>query len=141
LQDAPAEIGHPMVSTVHQMLEGLKWGAEDVADFLGRYLTEPKVHILFDAPGEISFTQFKKQMIQFGIQLSLKSQMLFTKKGIYLNGECVEAEKGSIFYLQLLANARRIENEICREIVDQHAELSNLFYHWYGDGYLIFSDE
>jgi len=141
LQDAPAEIGHSMVSTVYQMLEGLKWGAEDVADFLGRYLTEPKVHILFDAPDEISFNQFKKQMIQFGIQLSLKSQMLFTKKGIYLNGECVEAEKGAILYLQLLANARLIENEICREIVDQHAELSNLFYQWYGDGYLIFSDE
>jgi 50S ribosomal protein L16 3-hydroxylase len=123
------------------MLEGLKWDDEDVADFLGRYLTEPKVHILFDAPAEISFAQFKKQMTQSGIQLSLKSQMLLTKKGIYLNGESVEVEKSDNLYLQLLANARSIENDLCRKIVDQHAELSNLFYEWYGSGYLNFSDE
>ena len=141
LQDAPAEIGHPMISSVHQMLEGLKWDDEDVADFLGRYLTEPKVHILFDAPAQMSFVQFKKQMTQSGIQLSLKSQMLFTKKGSYLNGECVEVEKSANLYLQLLANARCIENDICRVIVDQHAELSNLFYEWYGNGYLNFCDE
>ena len=141
LQDAPAEIGHPMISSVHQMLEGLKWDDEDVADFLGRYLTEPKVHILFDAPAEISFAQFKKQMTQSGIQLSLKSQMLLTKKGIYLNGESVEVEKSDNLYLLLLANARSIENDLCRKIVDEHAELSNLFYEWYGSGYLNFSDE
>lgn len=141
LQDAPAEIGHPMISSVHQMLEGLKWDGEDVADFLGRYLTEPKVHILFDGTAQISFAQFKKRMTQSGIQLSLKSQMLFTNKGIYLNGECVEVEKSANLYLQLLANARCIQNDICREIVDEHAELSNLFYEWYGNGYLNFSDE
>jgi 50S ribosomal protein L16 3-hydroxylase len=141
LQDAPAEIAHPMISSVHQMLEGLKWDDEDVADFLGRYLTEPKVHILFEAPAEISFAEFKKRMTQSGIQLSLKSQMLLTKKGIYLNGECVEVEKSANLYLRLLANARSIENDLCRKIVDQHDELSNLFYEWYGDGFLNFTDE
>ena len=141
LQDAPAEIAHPMISSVHQMLEGLKWDDEDVADFLGRYLTEPKVHILFDAPAEISFAEFKKRITQSGIQLSLKSQMLLTKKGIYLNGERVEVEKSANLYLQLLANARSIDNVLCHKIVDQHDELSNLFYAWYGDGFLNFIDE
>ena len=141
LQDAPAEIGHRMISSVHQMLEGLKWDDEDVADFIGRYLTEPKVHILFDAPAQMSFAQFGKQMIKFGIQLNLKSQMLFTEKGIYLNGELVGIEKSAINYLHLLANARRVESDLCRVIVDQHAELSNLFYEWYGNGYLNFCDE
>jgi 50S ribosomal protein L16 3-hydroxylase len=141
LQDAPAEIAHPMISSVHQMLEGLKWDDEDVADFLGRYLTEPKVHILFEAPAEISFAEFKKRMTQSGIQLSLKSQMLLTKKGIYLNGECLEVEKSANLYLRLLANARSIENDLCRKIVEQHNELSNLFYEWYRDGFLNFTDE
>ena len=141
LQDSPAEIAHPMISSVHQMLEGLKWDDEDVADFLGRYLTEPKAHILFEAPAEISFAEFKKRMTQSGIQLSLKSQMLLTKKGIYLNGESVEVEKSANLYLQLLANVRSIENDLCRKIVEQHNELSNLFYEWYRDGFLNFTDE
>jgi hypothetical protein len=80
-------------------------------------------------------------MTQSGIQLSLKSQMLLTKKGIYLNGERVEVEKSANLYLQLLANARSIENDLCHKIVDQHDELSNLFYAWYGDGFLNFIDE
>jgi 50S ribosomal protein L16 3-hydroxylase len=87
LQKHPAEISSAMVKRVSSMLQALTWDKQQVADFLGRYLTEPKLDVMFTPAKKISKAEFTKRLATKTLWLSLKSQLLFTHDNFYLNGE------------------------------------------------------
>jgi 50S ribosomal protein L16 3-hydroxylase len=87
LQKHPAEISNTMVKRVSSMLQALTWDKQQVADFLGRYLTEPKLGVMFTPAKKISKAEFTKRLTTKTLWLSLKSQLLFTHDNFYLNGE------------------------------------------------------
>ena len=87
LQNHPAEISADMVKKVSATLQKITWDKNYVADFLGKYLTEPKPDVMFEPNKTISIVEFAKKMAKKNLQLSLKSQMLFTQNAFYLNGE------------------------------------------------------
>ena len=76
-QKHPGKIGEEMVREITGKLQKIHWDKNDVADFLGCYLSEPKPHIVFDVPEELSQNEFNRRMKNEGICLSLKSQALF----------------------------------------------------------------
>jgi 50S ribosomal protein L16 3-hydroxylase len=141
-QSEPAQISASMIAKVGQMLEGIKWNDEDVGDFIGQYLTEPKVHVYFDVPTQLmSLDVFKNKMMKIGIKLSLKSQMLFNAGNIYLNGEKIDFEHECLECIKMLANNRILDSNDCYEIVNDYPTLITLFFDWYQTGYLTFLDE
>jgi 50S ribosomal protein L16 3-hydroxylase len=87
LQHHAAEISDAMIAKVDAALRGIVWNKDNVADFLGKYLTEPKLDVVFEPNRKISKAEFCKELAQKTLFLSLKSQMLFTKNQFYLNGE------------------------------------------------------
>jgi 50S ribosomal protein L16 3-hydroxylase len=87
LQKNPAEISDATISKVNTMLQTISWDKNNVADFLGKYLTEPKPDVVFEPNRKISKAEFIRQLGQKNCHLSLKSQMLFTGNNFYLNGE------------------------------------------------------
>ena len=111
LQAHPAEIGDAMVKKVSSILDGLKWNDADVADFLGQYLSEPKPHIVFDAPKKMSLQVFEKRMKKEGIQLSLKSQLLKVSNTFYYNGEALDLDADSVELMTRLADVRQLSAE------------------------------
>ena len=142
LQDSPGEIEQAMIDKVHNMLEGLKWDIKDVADFLGHYLTEPKLHIVFDVPFEkLTLNDFKNNIAQSGIRLALKSQMMFTDTAIYLNGESIKTSPEDFALFKHLANVRMLSASNCSLVLDKHQHLIELFYTWYQAGYLIIAEK
>jgi 50S ribosomal protein L16 3-hydroxylase len=141
-QSEPAEISDSMITKVSRMLEGLKWNDKVVGDFIGHYLTEPKVHVYFDVPTQlVSLDVFKNTMMKIGIKLSLKSQMLFNEQNIYLNGDKIDFEVQCLESLKLLANHRMLDSNHCHVIVNDHPTLITLFFDWYQTGYLTFLEE
>lgn len=138
LQLHPAEIGDGMVKQVSSILNGLKWSEEDVADFLGRYLTEPKSHLVFDTPKNISLSAFEKRMKSQGIQLSFKSQLLSAANCFYLNGEKVVVDDSSASLLMTLANTR----VLLPEYISAQQALTEAFvvemHAWYLAGCIMF---
>ncbi len=76
-----------MVKRVSGMLQKLTWDKQHVADFLGQYLTEPKLGVVFTPARKISQAEFTKRLAAKTLLLSLKSQLLFTHDHFYLNGE------------------------------------------------------
>ncbi len=87
LQKHPAEISKKMVEKVTKILETITWDKRTIANFLGLYLTEPKLHIIFERPAEINVNDFSKKIAKQLLTLDLKSKMLFQKNVFYLNGE------------------------------------------------------
>lgn len=110
-QSNPAEISGAMVAQVADFLDKIHWTNDDIADFLGRYLSEPKAHLYFDAPDcPLDFDDFAQQVAKVGVKLDLKSQLLFSGGQFYLNGECLEFDEvlneSDAAFWQTLANKR-----------------------------------
>jgi 50S ribosomal protein L16 3-hydroxylase len=139
LQAHPAEISTDMVATVSAQLQSIQWSSSTVAEFLGRYLSEPKSHVVFDSNKKISQVAFLKQASSLGLSLDLKSLMLFEGERFYLNGEMITCTSEAATILKELADCRQLS------AVDLASHLNNdelraLFYVWYLAGYLHFSD-
>jgi 50S ribosomal protein L16 3-hydroxylase len=130
-QTQPAELSGQMLHKVEAMLRNIQWSSDDVADFLGTYLTEPKPHIVFDAPRRLSSEKFRERFAKQGVQLALKSQMLYRGDHVYINGEEVLAVGETRRLLTELADRRRLPPS-----VDLPDEMAALLHQWASAGWV-----
>ncbi len=131
-QKHPSEISAAMLSQVEQAIKQVRWDEEDIANFLGCYLSEPKPHIFFDAPGRpLSEAKFRQAIQKRGVQLDLKSQMLCHAGWIFINGEAHQTSSRDYTLLRTLADER--ESSALTDCTDK---LCELLYQWYQDGYI-----
>ncbi|MGY1488434.1 JmjC domain-containing protein [Methylobacillus pratensis] len=139
-QPHPAEIGAQMLDKVSAMLEQIRWQASDVSNFLGRYLSEPKPHIVFDENEALALKRFVQQLPKRGIALSGKSQMLFCDNQFFMNGEQLAVTARHQPFLTALADGRRLEAACFDSTILQDAGLMQQLYDWYLAGYLHFME-
>ena len=132
LQEHPAEISKNMIEKVSGILQKIQWIDDDVADFLGIYLSDPKADVVFQCNKKISKRVFSDKLAVDGISLDLKSQMLFSADTFYLNGESIKFTGNSAILLQILADKRNVKGSIKDDI------LLEKLYDWYVAGYLNF---
>ena len=109
LQDHPAEIHQSMLIKVDAMLQKISWRKENIADFLGIYLTEPKTEVIFSPNRKISVREFEKKLAKKPIRLDLKSQLLFYQQNFYLNGDRLTIPSELIDCAQKLADHRVLD--------------------------------
>ncbi|MBI3480819.1 MAG: cupin domain-containing protein [Nitrosomonadales bacterium] len=132
-QKHPSEISAAMLRQTEQAINRVRWDQEDIANFLGCYLSEPKPHIFFDAPDRpLSQAKFRQAIQKRGVRLDLKSQMLCHTGWIFMNGEAHRVGKRDYSVLRALADERELPAlEDCADAV------SELLYQWYQDGYIV----
>jgi 50S ribosomal protein L16 3-hydroxylase len=131
-QKHPSEISAAMLHQAEQAIKQVRWDREDIANFLGCYLSEPKPHIFFDAPERpLSLAKFRQAIQKQGVKLDLKSQMLCHASWIFMNGEEHHADERDYPLLRSLADERESP-----ALKDGSAELIELLYQWYLDGYI-----
>jgi 50S ribosomal protein L16 3-hydroxylase len=127
----PAQIGRDMLRQVEARLAQVRWGRADVLRFLGAYLTEPKPHVFFTRPqGAAARAVFHRRAKRFGVELDLKTQMLYAGNRVFFNGECIEAPRG-VSRLRQLADRRHL-----RLAADDEPALVDRLYAWYRAGEL-----
>ncbi len=129
-QQHPAEIGEQMVAKVTEMLQAITWGREDVAQFLGTYLSEPKPHVMF-TPHRLAADKFAQRVAQHGVQLALATQMLFYRDAVFINGERHAIEPGVSAAIRELADSRRLAAQ-----TDMPEAMQQLLHSWYLAGFL-----
>jgi len=139
LQKHPAEISQDMVGKVNQMLKNLTWDQHLVSDFLGCYLTEPKMHIIFEPNKKISLDKFIQKLSKQTLNLHLQSQMLFTQDHFYLNGDRFEVPADINPCIQLLADNRYLDASVLSPT--QLATAAELLLPFYLSGYLAFDTD
>jgi len=132
LQKHPSEIGADMLQQVAQAIRKVQWDDEDVANFLGSYLSEPKPHIFFDTPAKsLSADRFAQALQTRGIALDLKTQMLCHDSTVFINGDSHRVGKASYRTLRELADTRTLATG-----GKLSGEALALLYEFYQDGYL-----
>ena len=135
LQRHPAKISSAMLDQVVDMLNKVRWNKSDIAEFLGQYLSEPKPHVVFDSPDAISESAFHKRLEKKGIDLSLKSRLLFHGRHFFMNGEQVEIPAPSCDLMHELADILHLGP---RNFTDEF--LIKKLHEWYLAGYLHFPE-
>ncbi len=139
LQTHPAEISPAMVEKVNQSLNAITWDTKHVGDFLGRYLTEPKPHIVFEPARKISLNSFSQRLHQHTVCLHLASQMLFWQDTFYLNGEPLMVPNHVLVQMKTLADTRELD---CTSLdATQLSTLATLLHPHYLAGYLMLGEE
>jgi len=132
LQKHPSEIGPEMLKQVADTIRKVKWDDEDVANFLGCYLSEPKPHIFFDTPLKpLSEIRFAQALQKSGVSLDLKSQMQCFGSTVFINGEAYPVRKTDYRILRDLADSRELNGN-----AKWNPVVISLLYEWYLDGFL-----
>ncbi len=129
-QTHSGEIAEGMITKIAGMIGQIQWDRADIADFIGRYLTEPKAHVFFRPPVRpLSMAAFCKQVASCGLRLAPQSQLLFHGERYYLNGMPFDVPMRE--RLQIMADTRKIAPEQF-----DVASISQ-FYQGYLDGYFL----
>jgi 50S ribosomal protein L16 3-hydroxylase len=136
LQQHAAEISVAMIAKVDTALRGIVWNKDNVADFLGEYLTEPKLDVVFETNRKISKAEFCKQLAQKTLFLSLKSQMLFTRNHFYLNGEKLAVPAEIVAIIKEFSDKKILK--ITGLGANIHAVAGDALYESYLAGYVCF---
>jgi 50S ribosomal protein L16 3-hydroxylase len=128
----PAAIPTRMVEHTVHSLQKLRWSRADVVEFLGRYLSEPKSHVVFDRPSRpLKHADFVRRVRQDGAALAAASRMLFYGSRVFINGEAAAPGDEARRALTTLANARQLEPPL-----ELPAEAWQFLYAWYLAGYI-----
>jgi len=121
-----------LARTRHALAKGIRWRAADADEFAGRYLSEPKAHVYFDAPRKpMARERFAARARREGLSLDLRSRLLFSGTMFFINGEAVRAPRGASVLLRRLADARALQAPL-----QAGAAFWNLAYAWYVQGFL-----
>ena len=132
LQSHPSILSSAMLSQVQAILQKIKWNRNDVEDFLGIYLSEPKSHVFFEQPAEpISLRDFIQSVCENGLALDLKSRMLCGRNQFFINGESINAGAEAYRILVKLADDHEL---MPVKIIDK--ETAKILYEWYENGYI-----
>lgn len=133
-QKHPSEISPAMLNQVASIIKQVRWDKDDIANFLGCYLSEPKAHVYFTPPERpLSLKKFISHLQGSGVMLNLKSQLLCNHNTVFMNGESTSVSHEDYAVLRQLADQRELPAMVaCSD------ELAEILYQWYEDGYLSF---
>ncbi len=129
----PSELGPDMLRQVSGAINQIRWSEQDIAGFLGSYMSEPKPHIFFDRPARpLSAPRFAQAVQTRGVALTLKTQMLCHGATVFINGTAHKVGSRNYRLLRELADQRTLPPG-----APLTGEALDLLYQWYADGYIV----
>jgi 50S ribosomal protein L16 3-hydroxylase len=130
----PAEIPRELLADVTEEMNKVRFTEEDVTIFLGEHLSEPKHNVFFTGPAKpLVMGKFAEAAGKRGVALSLKSQMLYRGKHVFINGESFAVGRADKAVLDALANERRLDGAAVAGASD---DVMDALYTWYQDGWI-----
>jgi 50S ribosomal protein L16 3-hydroxylase len=130
---AAAHIDAKMRRRVARTIAQIRWNSEDVARFLGRYLTEPKPEVVFRPGRRATRERFLRRVVGQGVRLDRRTQLLYDDARYYLNGEDVPLPATDRAELRRLADRRSLTPRECAAL---SAQMIDLLHDWHRHGFL-----
>jgi len=102
-------------------------------EFVGRFLTEPKPDVVFDARPRASRNSFARSGQRNGVSLDRRTQLLYDGSRYYLNGDDAPLPTADRPGLMALADHRKLT---ASEFAALSPAMIDLLYDWHRHGYL-----
>jgi 50S ribosomal protein L16 3-hydroxylase len=132
----PGEIPAFLAGHVASTLGRIRWTPALVREFTGRFLTEPKPQVYFEAPRRpLARAAFAARAARSGLVLDGGSRLLYLGASFFLNGEAVAVSARARAGLRRLADARSLPP------VKLGEELVGVVYPWYVEGFVHLARE
>ncbi|WP_233830773.1 cupin domain-containing protein [Paraburkholderia sp. ZP32-5] len=133
--ERPAELPAALVERVGAILARVRWNEQDIASFLGTYLSEPKPSVVFDPPQRpLNEARFIAAASKQGLRLDRKTNLLYERRFFFVNGEEI-AWGGAKKWLFDLANHRSMSAK--RFVTLSHdSPVTALLHEWYCAGWI-----
>lgn len=129
---SPARVPPAMLRATLAQLRKLDLSRSNVAIYLGCYLTQPQSQVAFDPPDStLTLSRFKAAVTHRGIVLDLRTRMLWSEQGVFINGEHLAIAEADAFLFRELADHRRLKP---RGTTSRN--LCKVLHEWYRAGYL-----
>jgi len=130
----PAKIGRAMLAQIAGSFNKIKFTADDIAIFMGEYLSEPKAHLFFAPPQcPVSFNRFMQTSIKRGITLSTKTRALYQGKYIFINGASFAMKREDKTCLCQLADTRQLKEG---DLAQASQDVLETLHAWYLEGWI-----
>ncbi|AMP15409.1 cupin domain-containing protein [Collimonas pratensis] len=130
----PAEISTSMLTQISDELNKVRFTDDDIAIFVGQYLSEPKASVFFESPAKpLTLARFTATLSKRGVALSRKTQMLYRGKHVFINGESFSIGRADKASLVMLADERRLDGEAAAKV---STDVLDALYTWYEDGWV-----
>jgi len=130
----PAEIPKHMLASIAEEMNKVRFTEEDVTIFVGEHLSEPKHNVFFTGPAKpLTMGRFADTVAKRGVVLSLKTQMLYRGKHVFINGESFAVGRADKLLLDALANERALGGAMAATASD---DVMEALYTWYQDGWI-----
>jgi 50S ribosomal protein L16 3-hydroxylase len=101
----PSLIPKEMIDFSEKLLSRIRWSRSDVGRFLGEYLSMPKAHVVFRP------SRGKRPLERSLVRLDAKTQLLYSGKRFFINGEAVSVPHRHAATLRKLADSRLLPGE------------------------------
>jgi len=131
----PAAIDDALVAAVAERLARVRWTRADVGRFLGRYLSEPKPHVVFEAPTPRDARRFADAARRRGLVVDRKATLLYRGATVFLVGEEVAVPRAARAAFARFANDRRLAASDCVKALADAATLEVL-HDWWSNGWI-----
>lgn len=128
----PGRLPPALVRAAADAVAQIRWDADDVAEFLGRYLTEPKPQVVFAPPrAPLSLARFLERAARRPLRLDPRTRMLYDGERVFVNGETVAVGSGRRLLMRLaddrVLSGRRLP-----------PDTGELLYQWHRSGWMNF---
>jgi 50S ribosomal protein L16 3-hydroxylase len=131
----PARLPPGLIEQVGAILARIRWNEQDIVSFLGSYLSEPKSHVVFDAPNRpLNQSAFIRRAAQSGIRLDKKTVLLYEGRTYFINGE-EDRQPRDKKWLEELADSRRLEGKRFVTL-STDSSMTGLLHEWYCAGWV-----
>ena len=132
----PAALSQPMAAQMTQWLTQLQPTKQQLAQFIGRYLTEPKASVWFARPSAApSFRRWCEQALRSGLTLDRKTRALYRGRQVYINGELAAVLGTAI--VRRLVNERTLSPVKVQDAF-RNALLARELHRWWTLGWLVY---
>lgn len=133
----PGELPEALVQHTAEALARIRWTENEVREFAGRFLSEPKAEVVFAAPRRpLSRAQFAARAARRGLALDRKSRLLFSGTMFFINGEAIGVAAAVQPWLRRLADEREIPGPM-----KAPAPFWDVAHAWYLQGFLDMAGE
>lgn len=127
---------------LQQALQALRFDPAAIEDFNGRYLTEPKPHLVFSPPDDpLTPAAFRRAAQRHGVCLDPRTRLLFGGARAWCNGEPYALADDEAAAVRCLADVRALSGaELTQGAAAPGADWTRtlwpMLHLWYEDGWL-----